>query len=288
MSPDNPLAITLGKTISVTNPAKNEGIGLIAGSGQFPMLFCKAAASKGLLVHTAAYINEADPVLAQMSETIQWLHLGQVKRLIRFFKKNNISRAVMLGAIRKTRLFTDVKPDMKAIAIMAGMRHTDDDAIMRAFADSLEKEGIKIEPSTFLLPELLAEKGVLTKRRPTRAESKDVDLGFSIAKEIGRLGIGQSVVVGGGTVLAVEAIEGTDATIQRGGRLGKGEAVLVKVCKPNQDFRFDVPSVGIETIKTMCNANVRVLAIEAGKTLIFDKSEMIRLADDNTISILCQ
>lgn len=272
----------------MTNPAKNERIGLIAGSGQFPILFCKAAESKGLHVHTAAYINEADPVLAQMSETIQWLHLGQVKRLIRFFKKHHIDRAVMLGAIRKTRLFTDVKPDMKAIAIMAGMRHTDDDAIMRAFSDSLEKEGIKIEPSTFLLPELLAEKGVMTKRRPTRAERKDVNLGFSIAKEIGRLGIGQSVVVGGGTVLAVEAIEGTDATIQRGGRLGKGEAVLVKVCKPNQDFRFDVPSVGSETIRTMCSANVRVLAIEAGKTLIFDKSEMIRLADDNKISILCR
>jgi DUF1009 family protein len=159
---------------------------------------------------------------------------------------------------------------------------------MRAFADSLEKEGIKIEPSTFLLPDLLAEKGIVTKRKPSRAEQKDVDLGFSIAKKIGRLGIGQSVVVGGGTVLAVEAIEGTDATILRGGQLGNGEAVLVKVCKPNQDFRFDLPSVGIGTIESMVNANVRVLAIEAEKTLIFDKSEMIRLADDNQISILCQ
>jgi DUF1009 family protein len=275
-------------TNSVTNQGKNESIGLIAGSGQFPILFCKAAVGKGFRVHTAAYINEADPVLTEMSETIQWLHLGQVKRLIKFFKKNHINRAVMLGAIHKTRLFTDVKPDMKAISIIAGMRRTDDDAIMRAFADSLEKEGIKIEPSTFLLPDLLAEKGIVTKRKPSRAEQKDVDLGFSIAKEIGRLGIGQSVVVGGGTVLAVEAIEGTDATILRGGQLGNGEAVLVKVCKPNQDFRFDLPSVGIGTIESMVNANVRVLAIEAEKTLIFDKSEMIRLADDNQISILCQ
>ena len=275
-------------TIPVTNQRKNERIGLIAGSGQFPILFCKAAVDKGFRVHTAAYINEADSVLTQMSETIQWLHLGQVKRLIKFFKKNHIRRAVMLGAIKKTRIFTDVKPDMKAISIIAGMRHTDDDAIMRAFADSLEKEGITIEPSTFLLPDLLAQNGIVTKRKPTRAEKKDVALGFKIAREIGRLGIGQSVVVGGGTVLAVEAIEGTDATILRGGQLGEGEAVLVKVCKPNQDFRFDVPSVGTATIETMITANVRVLAIEAGKTIIFDKPEMIRLADDNQISILCQ
>ena len=174
-------------TTSVTIHGKNEGIGLIAGSGQFPILFCKAAVSKGLRVHTAAYINEADPVLAQMSETIQWLHLGQVKRLIKFFKTNHISRAVMLGAIRKTRIFTDVKPDMKAISIMAGMRHTDDDAIMRAFADSLEKEGIKIEPSTLLLPDLLAKKGILTKRKPTRAEKKDVDIIVMSTRGLGTL-----------------------------------------------------------------------------------------------------
>ena len=136
----------------------DEKIGLIAGSGQFPILFSKTAVEKGFSVYTAAYINEADPKLKALSEKIQWLHLGQVKRLIKFFKQNTVNRAVMLGAVRKTRLFTDVKPDMKAIAIIAGMRHTHDDAIMRAFADSLEKDGIKIEASTFLLPELLATK----------------------------------------------------------------------------------------------------------------------------------
>lgn len=265
-----------------------ERIGLIAGSGQFPLLFANAAVKMGLAVYTAAYLNEADPELALLSEKIEWLHLGQVKRLIRFFKQNQVSRSVMLGAVRKTRLFTDVKPDMKAIAIIAGMRHTHDDAIMRAFADSLEKAGIRIEPSTLLVPELLAPRGVWTHRKPSRVEKKDIALGFSIAREIGRLDIGQSVVVGGGSILAVEAIEGTDATIKRGGQLGKGESILVKICKPNQDFRFDVPSVGAQTIKTMSRYDVRALAIEAEKTLVFDRAEMIRLANEKEIAIVCE
>ena len=265
----------------------DEKIGLIAGSGQFPMLFSRAAIEKGFSVYTAAYVSEADQALTQLSEKIQWLHLGQVKRLIKFFKQNNVNHAVMLGAVRKMRLFTDVKPDMKAISIIAGMRHTHDDAIMRAFADSLEKEGIKIEPSTFLLPELLATKGVWTNRKPSRSEKKDIAMGLSIAREIGRLDIGQSVVVGGGSILAVEAIDGTDATIKRGGQLGKGEAVLVKVCKPNQDFRFDVPSVGMKTIEIMSHSNVGAIAIEAGRTVVFDRAEMIHAANENNITIVC-
>jgi UDP-2,3-diacylglucosamine hydrolase len=273
--------------MSPQTPSVAERIGLIAGSGQFPILFSRIAAEKGLSVYTAAYINEADQELGELSEKIQWLHLGQVKRLIRFFKQNDVSRAVMLGAVRKARLFTDVKPDMKAISIIAGMRHTHDDAIMRAFADSLEKEGIKIEPSTFLLPELLAVKGVWTTRKPSRSEKRDISLGFSIAREIGRLDIGQSVVVGGGSILAVEAIDGTDATIERGGRLGNGEAVLVKICKPNQDFRFDVPTVGVKTIETMRRYDVRALALEADRTVVFDQPEMIRLANASGIAIVC-
>jgi len=266
----------------------NRKIGLIAGSGQFPLLFAKAAVDSGFSVYTAAYINEADPALEELSAELHWMHLGQVKRLIKFFKQNDVDRAVMLGAIRKTRIFSDVKPDMKAISIIAGMRHTHDDAIMRAFADSLEKESIKIEPSTFLLPELLATKGIWTKRKPSRSERNDIAMGFTIAREIGRLDIGQSVVVCGGSVLAVEAIDGTDATIERGGRLGNGEAVLVKVCKPNQDFRFDIPSVGTQTIDTMVRSRVRTLAIEAEKTLVFDRGAMIHAANSNNITIVCE
>lgn len=263
-------------------------IGLIAGSGQFPLLFARIAVQHRHLLFTAAYVNEADPALSDLSEKTEWLHLGQVNRLVRFFKQNDVRRAVMLGAVRKTRLFTDVKPDMTAIAIVARMGHTHDDALMRAFADHLEKEGITIEPSTLLLPGLLATPGVWTRRKPSKAEKRDIELGFSIAREIGRLDIGQSVVVGGGSVLAVEAVDGTDATLERGGRLGNGQAVLVKVCKPHQDFRFDVPAVGAQTISVMARSNVRAIAIEAGKTVVFDRDEMIRSANEHHIAIVCE
>jgi DUF1009 family protein len=150
----------------------------------------------------------------------------------------------------------------------------------------MEKEGIRIEASTFLLPELLAPQGVWTQRKPSRAEKKDITLGWTIAKEIGRLDIGQCVVAGGGSILAIEAVDGTDATIQRGGRLGNGEAIVVKVCKPNQDLRFDVPAIGIETIETMHSSDARALAVEAGKAVVFDRQELIRRADHYGIAIV--
>ena len=261
-------------------------IGLIAGSGQFPIIFSKAAKSKGFAVYAAAYLNEADPGLKDHVEAIEWIHLGQIKRLIKFFNRNSVSEAVMMGAIRKTRMFLDVRPDMKAISIIAAMRNTHDDGLLRAFAMALEKDGIKIRPSTFLLPDLLAQEGLWTKRKPTRSEKADIDFGWNIAKEIGRLDIGQCVVVGGGSVLAVEAIDGTDATIKRGGKLGKGNAVVVKVCKPNQDIRFDIPAVGAQTIEIMNETGAGVLAVEAGRAVVFDREEMIALADKYGISIV--
>ena len=150
----------------------------------------------------------------------------------------------------------------------------------------IEKESIKIQASTFLLPHLIAREGCWTRRKPSRSEKTDIDFGWKVAKEIGRLDIGQCVVVGGGSVLAVEAIDGTDATIMRGGRLGKGSAVVVKVCKPNQDVRFDIPAVGVHTLKTMNEVGAKVLAVEADKTIAFDQKEMIRLANGSGISIL--
>lgn len=261
-------------------------IGLIAGSGQFPIIFSKEAKSKGFSIYAVAYLNEADQAIQDYVEAIEWIHLGQIKRLIKFFKKNNICEAVMMGGIKKTRMFKDVKPDIKAISIIAGLRNTHDDGVLSAFANALEKEGIKIKASTFLLPDLLAKEGCWTKRKPSRSESADIKLGWSLAKEIGRLDIGQCIVVGGGSVLAVEAIDGTDATVQRGGALGKGTAVVVKVCKPNQDFRFDVPAVGMQTIRTMHEAGAWVLAIEAGKAVVFDREEMIAIANKHDISII--
>lgn len=261
-------------------------IGLIAGSGQFPVIFAKNARKKGYSVYTAAYRGEAEETLRDHVDHLEWFHLGQVKRLIRYFHQNDITQAVMMGGIRKTRLFTDVKPDIKAIAMMATMRHTHDDGILRAFAGVLEKEGITIQSSTFLLPELLAPAGLWTRRKPSKAEKKDIELGWKIAKEIGRLDIGQCVVVGGGSILAVEAVDGTDATIARGGGLARGEAVVVKVCKPTQDTRFDIPAIGLQTIETMHASGAVALAMEAGKAVVFNRDELIEKADQYGIAIV--
>ncbi len=260
-------------------------IGLIAGSGQFPLIFSKKAKSKGFAVCAVAYLNEADPGLAEHVDSIEWVHLGQIGRVIRFFRNHGVSEAVMMGAIRKTRMFSDVKPDMKAISLIADILHTHDDNILRTFARVLEKEGIVIRESTFLLPDLLAPEGCWTRRKPSRSENSDIALGWKLAKEIGKSDIGQCVVVAGGSVLAVEAIDGTDETIIRGGKLSKGSAVAVKVCKPAQDFRFDIPAVGVQTIDTMHRSGVKVLAVEAGKTVVFDREEMTALADRLGISI---
>ncbi len=263
-----------------------EKIGLIAGNGQFPILFAQAARRAGLEIVAAAYRNEASPDLIHCVDTLEWFHLGQIGRLIKYFRRHVVTQAVMMGAIRKTRMFTNVRPDIKFISFMAGMRNTHDDAVLRGFADLIEKEGIKIQPSTMLLPELLAPAGIWTRRKPSRDENRDIQLGWHLAKEIGRLDIGQCIVMGGGAVLAVEAIEGTDAAIQRGGELGKGRAVVIKVCKPGQDTRFDVPAVGLGTIESMKAANVQALAIEAGKAVVFDRQAMVDKADDYKMAVV--
>ena len=153
-------------------------IGLIAGSGKFPIIFSKAAKSKGFLVYAIAHNNETDPVLQDYVDSIEWVHLGQIKRIIKFFKKNSVSQAVMMGAITKTRMFSDVRPDTKALSLVAGMRHTHDDGLLRGFVGVLEKEGIAIQASTFMVPELLAEPGLWTKRKPTSSETADIELGW--------------------------------------------------------------------------------------------------------------
>jgi DUF1009 family protein len=262
-------------------------IGLIAGSGPFPVIFSKKAAQKGLRVYAVGYHGETDPALLDSVELLEIIHIGQIKRLIRFFKINRISEAVMIGAIQKPNSIRELRPDLKAVSLLASMLHdTHDDRLLRGFAKILEEEGIQIRPSTFLIPEFLAQEGCWTKRKPDKEDQPDIELGWQMAKEIGRLDIGQCVVVSNGTVLAVEAVDGTDSTIRRGGKLSKGRAVVVKVCKPNQDFRFDVPAVGFQTIRTMQESGAKVLVIEAGKSLVYDRKEMIRHADAWDISIV--
>lgn len=258
---------------------------MIAGYGQFPLLFAQAARRQGWCVHAVGYQKETDPELARYVDSLEWLYLGQLKKMIKYFRKHQITEAVMLGGITKTRMFTNVRPDIKAIALMASMRHTHDDAILRAFADLLDKEGIRILPSTFLLPELLAPTGTWTSRKMTESEMEDSRLGWKIAKEIGRLDVGQCVVVAGGTILAVEAIEGTDACIARGGTLGKGQGVVVKVCKPTQDTRFDIPAIGLQTLETMEQAGIKILVVEAGKAVVFDRQAMIDKANALGMSV---
>lgn len=263
-----------------------ERLGLIAGGGQFPIIVAKAAQEKGIKLYAVAHIDETDPQVASFTDEIEWVHLGQVGRLIKFFKKNNVRDAVMAGAITKTKMFSNVRPDLKALAVLATIDHTKDDGILRAFANALEKEGITIRFATFLLPELSATKGCWTRRKPSKSEMDDIKFGWKLAKEIGRLDIGQSIVVRDGSVLAVEAIEGTDATIRRGGMLGRDKTVVVKVSKPKQDMRFDVPAVGVKTIEIMHEVGASALAVEAGGTVVFDRKKMTALADEYGIAII--
>ncbi len=262
-------------------------IGLIAGGGQFPLLFSKKAAKQGYNVFAVGFKSETDPSLSKAVEELKWLYVGQISKLIKYFKKQNITQAVMLGSMNKTQIFKDIRPDFKALAFIAKNLITHDDSVLRSLSDLLLSHGIEIMPSTFLLPELISPQGLWTKRKPDKAQMKDIYQGWKITRQIGKLDIGQCIIISDGSVLAVEAIDGTDATILRGGKLaGKNGAVVIKLCKPNQDLRFDLPSCGIQTIETMNDAGIKVLVVEANKSLTFDREEMITLADKYNITIM--
>jgi len=263
-------------------------VGLIAGSGQFPLLFANAARQASVRVLAVGFDGETDPALSKYVDEFHMLKLGQLNRLVGTFKNAGITHAAMAGAINKTRMYTKIRPDWRAVRFLSRLRNKKDDFLLRALADELESEGILIQPSTIFLPELLAPEGSLTRRKPNRRERVDIVFGWTLAKEIGRLDIGQCIVVKHQAVLAVEGIDGTDATIMRGGRLCREGAVVVKVSKPMQDLRFDVPAVGSDTIEVMKRVNARVLVLEAGKTVIFDRDKMIDAADSAGISILVQ
>ena len=261
-------------------------IGLIAGGGQFPILFARAARQNGVEVVAVALKGEADELLESEVDLCSWVSLGKLGRMIETFQKAQVTEVAMAGAVAKTKLFSKIRPDWKAVRLLARMLHKKDDAILRAFTEELEAHGIIVRPSTLFLPELLAPPGILTRRRPNARERRDINFGWNLAKEIGKLDIGQCILVRDQAVLAVEAIEGTDDTIRRGGRLGKSEVVVVKVCKPNQDLRFDVPAVGLQTIETMKEVGASVLVVEAERTLMFDREKMIQAADDARIAIV--
>ncbi|NPA94519.1 MAG: LpxI family protein [Thermodesulfobacteria bacterium] len=261
-------------------------VGIVAGGGQFPVLCAQAASRKGYRVYGLCHKGETSKELEKYCVKTKWIHLGQLGKLISFFKKNGVTKVFFAGTIKKTRLFVDVRPDMRALALWRSMDGHLDDSILRLVAAELEKEGLEVVSPTLFLENLLFPQGILTKKQPTQEQMEDVRFGFEIAKRIGDLDIGQCIVVKDKVVLAVEAIEGTDETIRRGGRLAKGGAVVVKICKPNQDRRFDLPSVGLKTIETMIEAGADVLAAEAGVSLFFDMSESLALADRAGICVM--
>jgi DUF1009 family protein len=261
-------------------------IGLIAGGGQFPLLVAKSARKEGYQVVAVAHQEETPPELTDLAHEIQWIRLGQLGKLIQFFKYHRVHQAVMVGKISKSRMFSRVRPDLKGLTLFSRLMHRQDDHLLRALAEELEKEGILIQPSHLFLPGLLCPSGCWTQRAPNNREKEDIRLGWQAAKALGQVDVGQSVVIKNRAVVAVEAMEGTDETIKRGGQLARGRAVVVKVSKPNQDLRFDLPAVGFQTIGVMEEYGISALALEAGKTLAFDQEKMIEAADVLKMSIV--
>ena len=259
--------------------ADSSCIGVIAGGGQFPLLFIEAAKKAGRGVALIAHAGETEPDAAALADLTCWVKLGQFGKMLDFFRANRVTETVLLGAITKTKIFTNVFPDLRGLALWNEMRVHQDDHILRAVARALAKEGITVRESTMYLKHLLFPTGVLGRKRPSAEERDDIAFGFAKARAIGALDIGQCVIVRDHAVLAVEAIEGTDAAIRRGGELAGEKAVVVKVKKPGQDFRFDLPATGSRTIQTLAEVKGAVLAVEAGQSLIFDRDEMIAQAN---------
>ncbi|NOT22589.1 MAG: UDP-2,3-diacylglucosamine diphosphatase LpxI [Nitrospiraceae bacterium] len=263
-----------------------ERIGLIAGNGRFPIIFADNAKKLGYHVSAVAHEGETEPELASHVDRIHWVKIGQLSKLIKAFKEDGVHQAVMLGGIKKTHVFTTVRPDFRTLALATRLALWKDDDILREFAKELEQEGIAICESTFGLEGILVEEGTLTTRTPTDKEWEDIRYGWEVAHDIGRLDIGQCVVIKDRVVVAVEAVEGTDGAIKRGGELAKEGAVVVKRSKPQQDLRFDLPAVGPKTIEVMASVKASVLAVEAGRTVLLDREIMLAKARSSKISIV--
>jgi DUF1009 family protein len=262
-----------------------ESLGIIAGNGRYPVLLAEAARARGVKrIVIAGFSGETAPEVEKLADIYTRLRVGQLGALCSFFREQKIPCAIMAGQIAPGHLF-DLRPDFKALLLLAKLKERNAESIFGAIADELQKSGVELLPATTFLEDSLPEPGHIAGPELSRRERADVAFGFRIAKETSRLDIGQSVVVKKGTVVAVEAFEGTDAAMERGGRLGKGGAVLVKVSKPNQDFRFDVPVIGVRTLEKAREAGVRVIACEARRTLLLDRTRVVELAEKEKISL---
>lgn len=261
-------------------------IGLIAGGGQFPLLFAKAVKSLGRQVVAVAHTGETLAELENIVDRCHWVRLGQLGKIIKYLKTEKVSETVLLGSISKTDVFKDLRPDLRGLMLWNKIDNRQDDAILRAVAAELEKDGIRVIASTLYLESLLFPKGILVGNRLQPDELEDIRFGWRNARAIGEMDIGQCVVVRNKTVLAVEAIEGTDAAIRRGGVLAREKAVVVKVKKPGQDTRFDLPAIGAGTIESMAQVKAHILAVETGQALLFDREAVITAAEKAGIVIV--
>jgi len=260
-------------------------LGLIAGNGRFPFLVAAAARRAGRRVVAVAIREEAAPELAAEVDEIHWVGLGQLGRCIDALKRAGAREAVMAGQVKHRQIFSDLVPDLKLVALLARLAFKNTDSLIGAVAEALEAEGIRLLPSTGFLHDQMAMPGAMTSRAPSRDERKDIDYGRRIALHLAGVDLGQTVVVKDRAAIALEAMEGTDEVIRRAGRLAGSGATVVKVAKPKQDLRFDVPVVGPATLEAMRGAGAAVLALDAGKTLLIDKDVFLRTADQLGIKV---
>lgn len=263
-------------------------IGLIAGNGLYPETFAAAARRAGVpRLAAAAFVDETDPRLEGLVDALEWMRVGQLGKMIKFFKAQGVTRAVMVGQIAPKNLF-DLRPDLRTLKMLATVKVRNAESLFGAIAAELERDGITLLPATTFLDDLLPGPGPVCGPPLRDRQVEDAAFGFRIAKEVSRLDIGQTVVVKKGTVLAVEAFEGTDEAVRRGGALGKGEAMMVKVSKPRQDLRFDVPVIGPATIETAAANGVNAIVIEAGRTLLLGRDEVVRLCGERGVSVFAK
>jgi DUF1009 family protein len=259
--------------------------GLIAGNGRFPFLVIEGAKRQAASLAVVAIKEETDKLIEDVAEKVIWVGIGQLGRMISFFKKEGVEKAIMAGQVKHVQIFSGALPDLRMVKMLWNLPQRNTDALIGGIADEMWKEGIELIDSTYFIQESLAEEGILTKRKPDDNELANIEYGLRVANEIARLDLGQTIVVRAKACVAIEAMEGTDAVIKRAGELAKGKLTVIKVAKPNQDMRFDVPVVGVPTIETMITAGATCLCLTAGKTLVFDRKEMLELANRNKIAV---
>jgi UDP-2,3-diacylglucosamine hydrolase len=262
-------------------------LGLIAGSGELPMAIATEARARGYTIIAVGLDPLAEKALETAADEVKWVNVGKLGTIIDTLTKAGIKEAVMAGKVPKSLLYrSKITPDLRAVKVLFSLKDRSDDSIMLAITRELEKDGIKLLSTTDFSSRLLTPEGVLTRLSPSKEEWRDITFGWKIAKQIGRLDIGQTVVVKDKAVMAVEAIEGTDEAIRRGGKLAGDGAVVVKVSKPQQDMRFDVPVTGLDTLRAMTSVRARVLAVEAEHSILLDREKMVAEADGAGISVV--